>query len=279
MEKIIAIFNQAGGVGKSTLTHNLGYELHQRGRRVLLIDMDPQGSLTDFSGIESADVEITISLPILDRQDTPQVETAIVKTAMGIDLIPASSVLAENELAINGLWARETQLKRVLSGVLALYDYILLDCPPSLGIFSVMSLVAATDVLIPVETQYKALKGTKIALKIVRRVQNAFNENLQIFGFVPTIYDSRRSMDKRSLKIMKDDLPQFGPVLEVVPSATAFTEASSIHEPLENYSPRHLALKPLQRLVDHIEGRVVDISGNGAETLMIGNEKKLVAQN
>ena len=259
---IIAIFNQAGGVGKSTLSMNLGYELHSRGRKTLLLDMDQQGSLTDFFGIESADIEFedTIGEAIRKGQSTIG-ELPIRRTEVGVDLIPAGWDLGDLELELAGRVGREWVLGEALAEVKDIYEYIILDCPPSRSIIPYVSLCAASHVLVPVETQYKALKATVKLFKMYNLVRKYYNCELEILGFVPFKYDSRRNMDRRSLRIIQEELPQFGKVMEPVPLTTALSDASEEHLPLALFKSSHnqnstqRALEVLRHIGDIVESQ------------------------
>lgn len=155
MAKVISIFNQAGGVSKSTVTHNLGYHLAIREHRVLLVDMDPQASLTTFMGLEPPDLERTMYDALSKEEPLP-----IEKDLSGLDLAPSNILLADCEQELVLALKREERLKEALAPVRKKYDFILIDCPPSLGLLSLISLVASNHVLVPIETQYKAFKGT-----------------------------------------------------------------------------------------------------------------------
>ena len=157
MSKVIAVFNQSGGVSKTTLTMNLGYHLAQSQQSVLLVDMDPQASLTTFMGLEPSELGKTVYEAILGEEPLP-----IHQNIHGIDMAPANINLSGAELELVVADMRDIRLKEALEPVIAQYQFILIDCPPSLGILSYISLVAATHVLIPIQTEYKALKGTEL---------------------------------------------------------------------------------------------------------------------
>lgn len=199
MSKIIALFNQAGGVAKSTRTLNLGYHLAQRQHRVLLVDLDPQASLTNFMGIEPSELAKTIYdvlVPQDDEEELPPIHTNI----HSMDLIPANIELANAEQELIFAELRELRLQQILEPIRDKYDFILIDCPPSLGILSHISLVAATHVLVPIQCQFKALKGTDSLLKTVARVRKRLNPQLKLAGFLPTMYQASTSLDNRTLE-------------------------------------------------------------------------------
>lgn len=178
MSKIIAIANQKGGVGKTTTSVNLGASMATLGKRVLLVDIDPQGNTTSGVGVNKADVEnciYDILINEVDPQDTIQ-ETRI----EGLHIIPATIQLAGAEIELVSTISRELKLKKALNAVKANYDYIIIDCPPSLGILTINSLTAADSVIIPIQCEYYALEGLSQLLNTVRLVQKNLNPHLKI---------------------------------------------------------------------------------------------------
>lgn len=243
MSRIIALFNQSGGVGKTTLTMNLGYHIANLGRKVLLVDVDPQGSLTAFMGLEATDVEATIYDAIVREE-----ELAIHRNIYGMDFVPSNILLSKAEMELAAALMREQRLKNALSSAADEYDFILLDCPPSLGLLSVMSLVAATHVLIPIQTEFKALKGTELLLKTVLEIRSVANRRLKVAGMIPTMYDSRTVQAKQSLESIKQVAKQVGSVLPVVPRKTDFANASQERQPLALYMPKSEAVAALEAI-------------------------------
>ncbi|MEP1079596.1 ParA family protein [Leptolyngbya sp. PL-A3] len=248
MSRVITVYNQSGGVMKTSLTMNLGYQIAQRGRSVLLVDMDPQASLTVFMGLEPADLEDTVAGSILENQPL-----AIRAGLHEMNLLPANIMLSAAEIQLTSVMAREWRLKRSLEPVLDRYDFILIDSPPSLGILSILGLVASTHVLIPIQTQYKSYKGTELLLDSVRQVQTHVNADLKIAGFVPTIYASGNAQDKAILGAIQEQLGAIAPVFPPIPRATAFADASMEHLPLKAFSANHPAVKVLDSIVDGLE--------------------------
>jgi chromosome partitioning protein len=240
VNKVIAIFNQSGGVSKSTLTMNLGYQLTQLKQKILLVDLDPQASLTVFMGLEPADLEKTVYEAILIGEPLP-VHCHIHQ----MDLAPANINLSGAELELVVADMREIRLREALSPVQSQYDFILIDCPPSLGILSYIGLVAATHVLIPIQTQYKALKGTELLLKTISRVQSRANRTLKIAGIVPTLHDSRTVQGDLSLQTIEEQLSKVGVIYPAIPRSVAFADAVQEHLPLALYNPKHPAVKLL----------------------------------
>ena len=248
MSQVIAMFNQAGGVGKSSVTMNLGYSLAQRNRRTLLVDLDPQASLTLFMGLEPSEVQPTIYESLL--QDEP---LAIHADLYGMDLVPANIRLSGAELELVMADMRDMRLKEAIKSARKTYDFILIDCPPSLGILSYISLVAASYVLVPIQTQYKAFCGTEMLLSTVARVRSRANRTLKIAGFIPTMYTTRNSQDIRALEAIQQQMAEFGKVFAPIPRATAFADAAEAHLPLALYSPRHPSLVVLDDIAAHLE--------------------------
>jgi len=229
MTRIIALFNQSGGVGKTTITMNLGYQLASRGHRVLLIDMDPQASLTTFMGLEVGKQDKTIYEALISENEEP---IPICPNIHQMDLSPAtySPRYAEQELVLAE--QRELRLKEPLTAIQSQYDFILLDCPPSLGILSQISLVAATHVLVPIQTQFKALMGTDSLLQTVKKVQRRLNKTLIFAGFCPTMYSPSNALDQRTLEAIIEQLSPLGRIFTPIPRATALAEASEYGKPL-----------------------------------------------
>lgn len=243
MSRIIAVFNQAGGVAKTTLTQNLGYHLAQLGHRVLLIDIDPQASLTIFMGLVPRDLEQTVNNAIVDELPLP-----IHEGIHSMDLAPANISLATAEMQLVNAAMRDFRLREAIEPIQENYDFILIDCPPSLGLLSYISLVAATHVLVPLETHFKAFEGTGELLKTVATVRNKPNRKLLLAGFVPTKYDARNSQDTRTLAAITEQLANAGTVFPPIPRSTAFVDASEERMPLAVYDPKHPSVQILKKI-------------------------------
>ncbi|MCC0179196.1 ParA family protein [Waterburya agarophytonicola K14] len=248
MTKTIALFNQSGGVGKTTLTMNLGYHLGQRKHRVLLVDIDPQASLTTFMGIEPEELKQTIYESVVG--DEP---VQVIENINGVDLAPANINLSAAELELVSSLMREMRLKNALTSIADNYDFILIDCPPSLGILTVLSLVAATHVLVPIQTQFKSFQGTDLLLNTVARLRQAANRQLKIAGFIPTMFDARTAQETRTYKAIKEQLSPLATVYEPIPRSTVFPDASEKRIPLALYQPRHPAITIMKKTVEKLE--------------------------
>jgi chromosome partitioning protein len=229
---------------------NLGYHLQERSHRVLLIDMDPQASLTIFMGLEQELLNSTVSDVLADEDaDEELSELPIHKGLHGLDLTPSSINLSATELALVNADMRDVRLKDALSPVRDLYDFILIDCPPSLGLLSYISLVAATHILVPIQTQFKAFEGTNLLLKTVARVRR----RSKIAGFIPTLFDARRSQDARTLEAIKERFAGVGPIYPPIPWSTSFADAVEARAPLSVYDSSHKAIAVLKSIALDLE--------------------------
>ena len=248
MTCVITLFNQSGGVGKSSLAMNLAYHIQERNRKVLVVDMDPQSSLTVFMGLDPTSLTKTVYDSILHSSPLP-----IHENIHGIDLAPANINLSAAELELVVADLRDMRLKEALEPILDQYDFILIDCPPSLGLLSYISLVASTHVLVPIQTQYKAFCGTELLLNTVARVRSRPNKKLQIAGFIPTMYDGRNVQDARTLQAIKEQLQKVGVVYPPIPRSTAFADASEDHVPLAMLNRKHPAVPILKKIASRLE--------------------------
>jgi chromosome partitioning protein len=247
MGKVIAIFNQAGGVAKTTLAMNLGYHLGDREQRVLLFDLDPQASLTLFCGLQPFDLTHTIYESLLLDRPAPIQSLSELK----LDLVPSNINLSGAEIELVNADLRDFRLRDAIAPLRDEYDFIIIDCPPSLGILSYVSLVAATHILVPIATQYKAWMGTELLLRTVKRIQGKANKGLKLAGFVPTLFAKANSQDVRALSAISKQLSQLAPIFPPLPRSTAFADAVEDHLPLALYQPKHPAIEPLQQLTNY----------------------------
>jgi len=190
--KILSIVNQKGGVGKTTTTINLAACLHKMKRKVLLVDLDPQSNATRGSGVDTNSINSSINDVLLGRD---KISDAIISSACdGFDLLPATPDLTESEVNLVTQDNREFILRNKLKQLSSKYDYILMDCPPSLNILTVNSLVSATGVLIPVQCEFYALQGLSELINTIKQIQNTSNENLKIEGILRTMFDLRNNL-------------------------------------------------------------------------------------
>jgi chromosome partitioning protein len=231
MGKVLAITNQKGGVGKTTTSINLAASLAKTRRRVLLVDIDPQGNATMGSGVNKESLESSIYEVLIG---TATVEVARVATEGGYDLVPANSRLSGAEVELIELERRERRLRSALDTVRGEYDFILIDCPPALNLLTVNALVAAQSVLIPMQCEYYALEGLTALLNTIRKVRETLNPQLQIEGLLRTMFDPRNNLDNEVSAQLKE---HFGDKLfrTIIPRNIRLAEAPSHGKPVIAY--------------------------------------------
>lgn len=233
--RILAIANQKGGVGKTTTTVNLSACLAYIGKKVLLVDIDPQGNSTSGAGIDKSDVEQCIYDVLVDDVEA----SAVIKETKieNLDVIPASIQLAGAEIELVPTISREIRLKRALEEVAKQYDYILIDCPPSLSLLTLNALTAADAVLIPVQCEYYALEGLSQLLNTVRIVQKHLNQDLRIEGVLLTMFDARTNLGIQVIDEVKKYF-QDKVYRTIIPRNVRLSEAPSHGEPIIIYDPK-----------------------------------------
>lgn len=228
--KVIAIANQKGGVGKTTTTFNLGVALKNQGKRVLVVDADPQGDLTTYMGYNESELKTTLAQlmesVIYDSQlDTRQ---AILKNNEGIDLIPSDLDLSATEAMLVNAMSREVTIRTILNDVKKDYDYILIDCMPSLGMLTINALACSDKVIIPVQDHFLAAKGMGHLLKTVSRVKRTINPGLEVGGILLTLVNSRTNLSKETIQDLKEN---YGKAIKLyntqIPLAVKTAESTS----------------------------------------------------
>ncbi|RCW64566.1 ParA family protein [Saliterribacillus persicus] len=235
MGKIIAVANQKGGVGKTTSSVNLSACLAYLDKKVLMIDIDPQGNATSGLGINKADMDQCIYNVLVDDADATDV---IVHTDVNnLDIIPATIQLAGAEIELVSTISREVRLSKAISSVKNNYDYILIDCPPSLGLLTINALTAADTVLIPVQCEYYALEGLSQLLNTIRLVQKHLNTELMIEGVLLTMLDARTNL---GIQVIEEVKKYFRDKVykSVIPRNVRLSEAPSHGQPIITYDPK-----------------------------------------
>lgn len=235
MGRILAITNQKGGVGKTTTSVNLSACLAHMGKKILLVDIDPQGNATSGAGVDKADIEQCIYDVLVDDVEAKAVikETKI----ENLHVIPASIQLAGAEIELVPTISREVRLKRALDEVIDQYDYIIIDCPPSLGLLTLNALTASDAVLIPVQCEYYALEGLSQLLSTVRIVQKHLNHDLKIEGVLLTMFDARTNLGIQVIDEVKKYF-QDKVYRTIIPRNIRLSEAPSHGEPIIVYDPK-----------------------------------------
>lgn len=199
MGEIIAVLNQKGGVGKTTTTINVAAALAKSGKSVLVVDLDPQANATSGLGIDKNSLQFSIYNVLTDS--VPAADVTVHTHIDGLSVLPATTSLAAAEQELVSVLSRETVLKQAMGTLV--YDYILIDCPPSLGLLSINALVAADSVLIPVQTEFYALEGLGLLMQTIQRVQAGLNQNLRLKGVVMTMVDARNALSGQVIAEVK----------------------------------------------------------------------------
>lgn len=249
MKRTIAITNQKGGVGKTTTSINLAASLAEAGKKVLVVDVDPQGNTTSGFGVDKSKVENTIYELLLGECE---IEECICHEAYkNLDLIPSNVNLAGAEIELINIERREYRLKDAIEKVRDQYDFILMDCPPSLNMLTVNALTAADTVLVPIQCEYYALEGLTQLIQTIELVQKGLNPELKIEGIVFTMYDARTNLSLEVVENVKDNLNQ-KIYRTIIPRNIRLAEAPSHGMPVTEYDPKSAGAVAYKKLAKEI---------------------------
>ncbi|WP_297963138.1 ParA family protein [uncultured Anaerovibrio sp.] len=248
MGKVIAVANQKGGVGKTTTSVSLSAALAEKGKRVLLVDCDPQGNATSGFGINKQELELSVYDIIIDEWNISDI---ILPTDYKIDIAPSQIGLAGAEIELSSLEDREYRLQRGINTVREKYDFIIIDCPPSLGFLTLNSLAAADSVLIPLQCEFYALEGLSQLLKTIEMVRSRINVNLYIEGVVLTMYDSRTNL---SQQVENEVRNYIGDKVynTTIPRNVRLSEAPSYGCPIFSYDPASKGAQAYMELAQEV---------------------------
>ena len=248
MSKIIAIVNQKGGVGKTTTTVNLSAALAKKGKKVLLIDEDPQGNATSGVGVNKNQEKSTYDIII---NETEFEEVIIGSSVKKLDVCPSNINLAGAEVELVPMMAREGRLKEKIKSIKDKYDYILIDCPPSLGLLTINALTAANSIIIPIQCEYYALEGVGQLMNTVNLIKKQLNKDLYIEGVVLTMNDARTNLSNQVIsevkKYFKDNVYK-----TIIPRNVKLSEAPSFGMPITTYAPLSKGARCYEKLAQEV---------------------------
>jgi chromosome partitioning protein len=252
LANVIAVANQKGGVGKTTTTINLAGALAEQGYRILCVDMDAQANLTVGLGANLGAIGQSMADVLADSR-VPLADIVITTETEGIDLAPSTLELASTEIELFTAMGREHALREALAGwAQQQYDYILVDCPPTLGLLTINGLVAADGVIIPVQTQYYALKGLTALLKVVGQIKNkGLNRDLQVLGLLPTFYDARTILGREMLDELRD-MGDHRVFKSIVKQTVRLGEAPLAGRPVTTYASSSDAARSYRELAQEV---------------------------
>ena len=249
MVNVISVANQKGGVGKTTTTINLAASIADRGYRVLIVDIDPQGNATSGLGIEKSEIDQDIYNVLID--EVPIQDTIHHTSTPKLDMVPATINLSGAETELISMMARETRLKSALDAVSDKYDFVFIDYPPSLGQLSINAFTASDSILIPVQSEYYAMEGLSQLLNTIRLVQKHFNKDLGVEGVLLTMLDARTNL---GAEVVKEVQSYFSKKVykTIIPRITKLAEAPSYGQPITEYAPKSRGAKVYDDLAKEV---------------------------
>lgn len=249
MGRIIAVANQKGGVGKTTTSINLSASLAAKGKKVLVIDTDPQGNTTSGFGIDKNNIEETIYELILE--ECTIMDCTIQNVIPNVSVIPSNVNLAAAEIELIGVDRKEFILKNAVDFVVDKYDYIIIDCPPSLNMLTINSMTTADSVLVPIQCEYYALEGLSQLIHTVNLVKERLNPDLEMEGVIFTMYDSRTNLSMQVVENVKNNLSQYI-FKTLIPRNIRLAEAPSYGQPITIYDPKSAGAEAYMDLAEEL---------------------------
>ena len=249
MGRIIAVANQKGGVGKTTTSINLAACLAEKGKKVLAVDMDPQGNLTSGLGVDKDSVEKSIYELIIGEVDIKEVINK--EVLENLDIIPTSIDLSAAEIELIGVDDKEYILRNAIDQVKDQYDFVIIDCPPSLSMLTINAMTTADSVIVTIQCEYYALEGLSQLIHTVELVKDRLNSKLEIEGVVFTMYDARTNLSLQVVENVKDNLQQ-NIYKTIIPRNIRLAEAPSYGLPINKYDPKSTGAESYMRLADEV---------------------------
>ena len=249
MGRIIAVANQKGGVGKTTTSINLAACLAEKGKKVLAVDMDPQGNLTSGLGVDKDSVEKSIYELIIGEVDIKEVINK--EVLENLDIIPTSIDLSAAEIELIGVDDKEYILRNAIDQVKDQYDFVIIDCPPSLSMLTINAMTTADSVIVPIQCEYYALEGLSQLIHTVELVKDRLNSKVEIEGVVFTMYDARTNLSLQVVENVKDNLQQ-NIYKTIIPRNIRLAEAPSYGLPINKYDPKSTGAESYMRLADEV---------------------------
>ncbi|HHV74542.1 MAG TPA: ParA family protein [Thermoanaerobacterium sp.] len=250
MGKVIAVANQKGGVGKTTTTINLGYSLSAAGKKVLCVDMDPQSNMTSGFGIDSSSINCTTYNILIEGKDIREAYIKL-EDMSGITIVPSSIQLAGAEIELVPMLSREFRLKNSINEIKEDFDYILIDCPPSLGLLTINALTVADSILVPIQCEYYALEGLTQLMNTINLIKKNINHSLEIEGVVLTMFNARTNL---SIQVVDEVKKYFkGKVYgTIIPRNIRLGEAPSFGKPISLYDPHSKGAEAYEELAKEL---------------------------